>query len=63
MPSMISNRFALTAGKQPSGSPSPAKALGLFTPVNGTKVTQLPPDIIPSDYIIIVTALVEQNPP
>jgi hypothetical protein len=55
--------LALTAGKQPSGSPSPAKALGLFTSVNGTKVVQLPPDVIPSDYIIIVTALVEQKPP
>jgi hypothetical protein len=27
---------------EPSGSPSPAKALGLFTPVNGAKLTELP---------------------
>jgi hypothetical protein len=31
-----------------SGSPSPAKALGLFTSANGAKVIQLPPDVIPS---------------
>src|ERR1700722_12841683 len=49
MPSMIFQTVRVDQeAREPSGSPSPAKALGLFTSANGAKVIQLPPDVIPS---------------